>query len=128
MDESFTTLEFKENALHLIDQRVLPATYTHFICKTYEDVEFAIRDMVVRGAPAIGSTAAYGVYMAAVAFSKHKDFKTELKKACDFLAKSRPTAVNLEWAINRMWDVFLKVEKEPTEKILITLKAEADEI
>lgn len=128
MDESFITLEFKEDELYLLDQRVLPATYTHFVCKTYEDVEFAIRDMVVRGAPAIGATAAYGVSMAAVQFSKQKTFKADLKKACDFLAKSRPTAVNLEWAINRMWNAFLQVEKEPMETILSALKAEADEI
>lgn len=128
MDESFITLEFKEEALYLIDQRVLPATYTYFTCKTYEDVEFAIRDMVVRGAPAIGATAAYGVYMAAVQLSPHKEFKRELKKACDFLARSRPTAVNLEWAIARMWETFLKAEKEPKEKILAILKAEADAI
>ena len=128
MDESFVTLEFREGALYLIDQRVLPATYTYFACKTYEDVEFAIRDMVVRGAPAIGATAAYGVYMAAVQFSSQKDFKTELTKACDFLAKSRPTAVNLEWAIERMWKKYLEVEKEPKEKVLTILKAEADAI
>lgn len=128
MDESFITLEFKDGALHLIDQRVLPASYTYFICKTYEDVEFAIRDMVVRGAPAIGVTAAYGVYMAASRLATKRGFRTELRKACDFLAKSRPTAVNLEWAIGRMWETFLKVEKEPTEKILFALKTEADAI
>ncbi len=128
MDESFVTLEFKENALYLIDQRVLPATYTHFVCKTYEDVEFAIRDMVVRGAPAIGATAAYGVYMAAVQFVNQKEFKAKLKTACDFLCKSRPTAVNLEWAVNRMWNVFLNVEKDSTDTILSTLKTEADDI
>ncbi len=128
MDESFITLEFKENALLLIDQRVLPSTYTHFACKSYLDVEFAIRDMVVRGAPAIGATAAYGVYMAALQFAEQKDFKGEFKKACDFLAKSRPTAVNLEWAINRMWEVFLKAEQQPTAKMLSLLKAEADAI
>lgn len=128
MDESFITLEFKDGALHLIDQRVLPASYTYFICKTYEDVEFAIRDMVVRGAPAIGATAAYGVYMAASRLATKRGFRTELRKACDFLAKSRPTAVNLEWAIGRMWETFLKVEIEPTEKILFALKTEADAI
>ncbi len=126
MDESFITLEFKENALYLIDQRVLPASYIYFTCKTHEDVEFAIRDMVVRGAPAIGATAAYGVYMAAAEYARQNDFKAKLKNACTFLSKSRPTAVNLEWAINRMWNVFLEVEKEPTDKILSTLKAEAD--
>lgn len=128
MDESFVTLEFREGALYLIDQRVLPATYTYFTCKTYEDVEFAIRDMVVRGAPAIGATAAYGVYMAALQYSSQKDLKAELAKACDFLAKSRPTAVNLEWAIARMWKRYLEVAKEPKGKILSILKAEADAI
>ena len=128
MDESFVTLEFREGALYLIDQRVLPATYTYFTCKTYEDVEFAIRDMVVRGAPAIGATAAYGVYMAALQLSSQKDFRNELKDACNLLAKSRPTAVNLEWAIERMWKKYLEVAKEPKEKILAILKAEADAI
>jgi len=128
MDESFVTLEFREGALYLIDQRVLPATYTYFTCKTYEDVEFAIRDMVVRGAPAIGATAAYGVYMAALQLSSQKDFRNELRDACNLLAKSRPTAVNLEWAIERMWKKYLEVAKEPKEKILAILKAEADAI
>ena len=66
MDESFITLQFKEEALFLIDQRVLPATYTYFACKTYQDVELANRDMEVRGAPPTGATPAYIVYLAAL--------------------------------------------------------------
>lgn len=128
MDEAFITLEFKNNELYLIDQRVLPATYTHFVCKNYEEVEFAIRDMVVRGAPAIGATAAYGVYMAAQQYATSPRFATSLKQACDFLAKSRPTAVNLEWAIDRMWKAYEAVSKEKMETILSALKREADEI
>ena len=62
------TIEFKDDVLHLIDQRKLPISYEIFQCKTYEDVDFAIKDMVVRGAPAIGVAAAYGVVLAAKEF------------------------------------------------------------
>lgn len=128
MDESFKAIEYKEDALYLIDQRVLPATYTHFICTTVADVEFAIRDMVVRGAPAIGATAAYGVFMAAKENANYPNLQQRLKDACDFLAASRPTAVNLEWAVERMYSCFLSSKDKPIETILHTLKKEADEI
>ena len=62
------TLEFKDDILYLIDQRKLPTEYEIFQCKTYKEVDFAIQDMVVRGAPAIGATAAYGVVLAAKEF------------------------------------------------------------
>src|SRR6056297_3756963 len=68
------TLEFSNGSLHLLDQRKLPITRDIYVCGTYEDVEFAIRDMVVRGAPAIGATAAFGVYLAALEF---QDFPRE---------------------------------------------------
>ena len=58
-------VEFTDGILHLIDQRKLPCTYEIFHCKNHKEVEFAIKDMVVRGAPAIGVTAAYGVVLAA---------------------------------------------------------------
>ena len=90
MDESFITLEYRDGHLHLIDQRVLPTSCETFTCRTYRDVEFAIRDMVVRGAPAIGATAAYGVVMAATEFSPlfsaadERPFRHRLQEACDF--------------------------------------------
>ncbi|MDZ7793645.1 MAG: S-methyl-5-thioribose-1-phosphate isomerase [Spirochaetia bacterium] len=64
----------------------------------------AIRDMVVRGAPAIGATAAYGVYLAAAAYQEfpHEAFFSKLREACHVLIKARPTAVNLRWAVRRM--------------------------
>lgn len=99
MEENFKTLEFKNDILYLIDQRLLPAKFEIFECKDYKDVEFSIRDMVVRGAPAIGATAAYGVYLA------YKEFQGDDKaffEACNFLSQARPTAINLKWAINRM--------------------------
>ena len=58
MDESFVTLIFKNDTLTLIDQSILPTEVSYVDCKTYEEVEFAIRDMIIRGAPAIGAAAA----------------------------------------------------------------------
>ena len=92
MKKPIRSLEFHSNQLHLIDQRKLPAIYEEFICKNYKDVEYAIADMVVRGAPAIGVTAAYGVVLAAQEF-KHlnsDNFKIEMHKACDIINKARP--------------------------------------
>src|SRR6056297_1148391 len=98
------TLEFSNGSLHLLDQRKLPITRDIYVCGTYEDVEFAIRDMVVRGAPAIGATAAFGVYLAALEFQDfpREAFFSKLREAGRTLIKSRPTAVNLSWAVRRM--------------------------
>lgn len=134
MDESFITIEYKEDALHLIDQRVLPTEYTIFVCNDYKDVEFAIRDMVVRGAPAIGATAAYGVLLAAREFAdiftnKGKAaFRLELQKACDFLDAARPTAVNLHWALQRMLSLFDTASWSTIDEILKGFTEEADAI
>nr|WP_319472391.1 S-methyl-5-thioribose-1-phosphate isomerase [uncultured Sphaerochaeta sp.] len=124
MDESFVTLIFKNDTLTLIDQRILPTEVSYVACKTYEEVEFAIRDMIVRGAPAIGAVAAYGVYLAALQCPEEKTFK----QACEFLSLARPTAVNLGWAINRMLDIYTRNNTQPREAILKALLAEADAI
>ena len=106
------TLEFKEDILYLIDQRKLPIEYEIFECKTYKEVDFAIQDMVVRGAPAIGAAAAYGVVLAAKEFisDNKKIFLEKMDKALNELNQSRPTAVNLMWAINRMRDLIENVK------------------
>ena len=80
--------------LILIDQRKLPNKLEYFICKTYEDVAYAIKDMVVRGAPAIGVSAAYGLALAEI----NGD---DIYKAYEVLKNTRPTAVNLFWALDR---------------------------
>lgn len=123
-----TTIEFKNEKLYLIDQRKLPVNYEIFECKTYKNVEFAIRDMVVRGAPAIGATAAYGVVLAAKEFkvSGKEEFFENINKACDFLNASRPTAVNLMWAIKRMRKILEDSNKLRLEEIYTILKKEAD--
>jgi methylthioribose-1-phosphate isomerase len=86
----------------VIDQRQLPHTVGIVALKTPEDVVMAIRDMVVRGAPLIGVTAAYGVYLSVVNSKDHGDPEGYLKDACRRIQSSRPTAVNLFWAVERM--------------------------
>lgn len=98
------TIEFKDGILSLIDQRKLPAEIEYFKCTNYMDVNFAIKDMVVRGAPAIGAAAAYGVVLAAKEFMSldKEEFLSKLDEAMNVLNNSRPTAVNLMWAIRKM--------------------------
>lgn len=109
------TIQFKDGILYLIDQRKLPGRLTLFECKNYKDVEFAIRDMVVRGAPAIGVAGAYGFVLAAMEFMNlpDKEYLEKMKAVGGFIGNSRPTAVNLMWAIRRMNDV-LESHKEYT--------------
>ena len=100
----FETLRWRDGRLELIDQRVLPARVEFVGCATAEETARAIRDMVVRGAPAIGCAAAYGIALEAAHLSAAApaDFAAGLDRAFDALAASRPTAVNLFWALDRM--------------------------
>jgi methylthioribose-1-phosphate isomerase len=84
-------IRWKGDRLELLDQRLLPDRTKYVVCRTAADVARAIRDMVVRGAPAIGCAAAFGVVLG-----------SGKPKAFEVLAKSRPTAVNLFWALERM--------------------------
>ena len=90
--------------LVLIDQRKLPGQLTYYICSDVDSTAFAIKEMVVRGAPAIGATAAFGIALAAIDTVKKgkKNIKVEIEDARSILFKTRPTAVNLKWALNRM--------------------------
>ena len=124
------TIEFKDDVLHLIDQRKLPTEYEIFQCKDFREVDFAINDMVVRGAPAIGATAAYGVVLAAKEFlelEKNKFFE-EMDKALEQLNNSRPTAVNLMWAISKMRNLIEENKDEDVKTIYNKIKEEADKI
>ena len=113
------TMEFKDGKLRLIDQRKLPGEIEYYVAENYKDVEFAISDMVVRGAPAIGATGAYGVYLAAEEFKDEpkEEFLKKLKEANQELAKARPTAVNLTWAIKNIEKFIEKNKSMSTEKI-----------
>ncbi len=101
---NFKTIEWKEGKLILIDQRKLPQKEADFICQTVAEVAVAIREMVVRGAPAIGVTAAFGVALAArdSKASTFSDFQRDIESACDELFATRPTAVIVGWGLERM--------------------------
>jgi methylthioribose-1-phosphate isomerase len=97
-------VKWNENSVLMLDQRLLPTEEKWLDLKTYQDVAAGIKDMVVRGAPAIGVSAAYGVALGAKGFvgTSLADFRDEFDFICDEIAKTRPTAVNLFWAIDRM--------------------------
>ncbi|ACL70597.1 S-methyl-5-thioribose-1-phosphate isomerase [Halothermothrix orenii] len=126
----YDTLKFEGDTLILIDQRKLPQKVEFFKCRDYRDVEFAIADMVVRGAPAIGAAGAYGVYLAASEFKNNSEevFFKKVKEANKVLVKARPTAVNLFWAINRMEQAMKRNRNKPVSEILEILREEADNI
>lgn len=99
IEEDFKALEMRGDELVLLDQRLLPTEVKDFVCHTVEDVYFAIRDMVVRGAPAIGGAAGYGVLFAAM---EAKGDIEAFRRSCEHLIAARPTAVNLSWAVRRV--------------------------
>jgi len=88
--------------LHLLDQRLLPIEEKTFICKNTEDIIYALQTMVIRGAPAIGVTAAWGCLLALVEVKNKPTWQAELKQKIDLIALARPTAINLLWAVKRM--------------------------
>ena len=104
MKTSVQTLRWVDDHLEMIDQRVLPSEFRYLAYRTAKEVAQGILLMVVRGAPAIGCAAAYGVALEALALkSRSLDaFHAGMTKAFEVLAESRPTAVNLFWALNRM--------------------------
>ena len=110
------TLRWRDGRLELIDQRRLPLEYNYVACEDAVQTANAIRDMVVRGAPAIGCTAAYGVALEAQrhAESSRAQFDAALEHSYEVLAASRPTAVNLFWAIKRMRQCHAQTRNDST--------------
>src|SRR4249919_3806931 len=102
------TIEWRDTEVVMIDQRKLPAEEIYVHCKTAAEVARAIKTMVIRGAPAIGVSAAMGLALG-VKTSKvtgTQKLAAEFYKLCELMAGTRPTAVNLFWAIDRMKRVF----------------------
>lgn len=116
---------WRDDALELLDQRLLPGETRYQRLTTAAEVAEAIRAMVVRGAPAIGITAAYGVVLAARAgyTGKHAHWQISMQDALDQLAASRPTAVNLFWALERMKQVIAEGSDDPCERLLVEARA-----
>lgn len=107
-------VKWSDEGVLMLDQRLLPTEEKWLTLKTYTEVADGIRDMVVRGAPAIGVSAAYGVALGAKQFvgTNMVDFKDELDYISEVLAKTRPTAVNLFWAIDEMKNAFTEAKAE----------------
>ena len=108
------TVEWAEEGVVMIDQRLLPGEEIYPVFRTYQEVAEAIREMVVRGAPAIGVAAAMGVALG-VRDSRAMDVEAlaiELDRICQVLAETRPTAVNLFWAIERMREHFYRLRSQ----------------
>ena len=121
------TLEWTEHGVRFIDQTKLPTEEVYVNCQTYQQVADVIRTMVVRGAPAIGVSAAMGIALGAKNSKAETvaDLKRDLDQICDVMGKTRPTAVNLFWAIKRMQQKFETLRVNPVEQIKRTLIEEA---
>lgn len=129
-DMETVQLDDVNDELIIIDQTVLPNEVKYLHLKKITEIWDAIYELQVRGAPAIGITAAYGVYLA-VKDSKacdYDNFYIDFKKAKDYIATSRPTAVNLFWALDRMEECVRLNSNKTVSEIKSALKREADEI
>ena len=121
------TLEWTDQGVRFIDQTKLPTEEIYVVCTTYQQVADVIRNMVVRGAPAIGVAAGMGIALG-VKNSKAenvRDLKTDIDQICKVMGETRPTAVNLFWAIRRMQDKFESLRVRPLAQIKQALVEEA---
>ena len=126
------TIAWQDDAVVMVDQRKLPAQEVYVHCRTANEVARAIKTMVIRGAPAIGVAAAMGVALG-VRRSKAtgtRQLAVDFQKICDLLASTRPTAVNLFWAIERMKRAFAEAAHNGASagEIAVHLEAEARRI
>lgn len=124
---SFRTIEWRDDAVIMIDQTRLPDEEVYNTYTDFKSVAEAIKGMIIRGAPAIGVAAAMGVALGAreIIADTHDSFFRQLENVCDVLAKTRPTAVNLFWGIERMKRVAEENRDKNLDKIREALKKEA---
>jgi len=120
-------LEYCNGVLKLLDQTLLPGEQKIVELKNYIEVADAIKNMIVRGAPAIGVTAAYGVAIASKAINtdSKEEFFAELAKVCDIIKSTRPTAVNLFWAVDRVYSRAVSNRDKTIEEIKKLIEEEA---
>jgi methylthioribose-1-phosphate isomerase len=124
------TIEWDDGVVKMIDQRKLPRELVIVEFTSYQEVAQAIKEMTIRGAPAIGAAAAFGLALCARG-SRAKtraELLADLEEAADTLQKTRPTAVNLSWALERMLEKTRKAEHTQVEQIVNVLMAEAQRI
>jgi methylthioribose-1-phosphate isomerase len=121
------TMEWTDAGVRFIDQTKLPTEETYVTCTRYEEVAEAIRTMIVRGAPAIGVAAAMGVALGVrdSQAKDHAELRRDFDNICEVIAATRPTAVNLFWAIRRVRDKFEQIGAQPIARIKHELVTEA---
>jgi methylthioribose-1-phosphate isomerase len=124
---SFRTIEWRDNAVVMIDQTRLPGEEVYNTYTDFKSVAEAIKGMIIRGAPAIGVAAAMGIALGAreIIADTHESFFAQLDNVCDVMARTRPTAVNLFWAIERMKRVAEANRAKKLDQIREILKKEA---
>jgi methylthioribose-1-phosphate isomerase len=124
--DNFRTIWLKADdpsVVQIIDQRLLPHEYTVHDLRTWQDADTAIADMYVRGAPLIGATAAWGLYLAALS----DPTPAGIRSAAEALLQSRPTAVNLRWAIERILQLVEASGDDLVQRIRVDAQAICDE-
>ena len=123
------TIELQDDVIVMVDQRKLPAQEVYVRCRTAQEVAKAIRTMVIRGAPAIGVAAAFGIALGMKRSTAKgtRQYAIEFQKICEMMAATRPTAVNLFWAIDRMKRSFAEGAQagESADEISARLEREA---
>ncbi len=125
LTQTIETIEWTPSGVVMIDQTRLPRETVFVTCRTYVEVADAIRNMIIRGAPAIGVAAAMGVAIGAL---QSESLDADMPVICETLAKTRPTAVNLFWAIDRMKRVYADVRHLPLSDIRERLVSEAQKV
>ncbi|MGH7964529.1 MAG: S-methyl-5-thioribose-1-phosphate isomerase, partial [Candidatus Binatia bacterium] len=120
----FFTIEWQDGAVVMLDQRLLPLKEIYRTYRDYRGVARAITDMVIRGAPAIGVAAAMGIALGARQL-KRIDDPAEFDRLCQVFAATRPTAVNLFWAIERMRKVYNRTRMQGHDALCARLEQEA---
>ena len=127
LESKIKTIEWTDNVSRMIDQRILPKEFRLVDIKTCEEMYDAIKTMIVRGAPAIGIAGAHGVALAALelksVYTDRNSFDKALKEKAEYLKSSRPTAVNLRWAVDKQLE--LLEDKSSVEEIISKLIANA---
>jgi methylthioribose-1-phosphate isomerase len=119
------TIEWRDDTVIMIDQRKLPLEETYVVCRTHDEVALAIETMVIRGAPAIGVAAAYGIALGFLGVEIAADADAAFQAICERLRRTRPTARNLFWAIERMQAKFASLRGENIDAVKRGLVAEA---
>ncbi|HAM37970.1 MAG: hypothetical protein A2474_01140 [Elusimicrobia bacterium RIFOXYC2_FULL_34_12] len=124
------TLYLENNILKILDQRLLPSEIYYIDCITKEDTFKCIKDMAIRGAPAIGVAAGYGMYLAACEkeFKNISEIKKYIEKAGKYLISARPTAVNLFWGVDRILNVVKRYTGFNIIELKLRIKVEANKM